>query len=125
MSTYQFETLEPVDLYVENGSGSVTVTADDTAETTVEITGRHADETVVRQDGRQISVIAPKLRSGFLGGDSKLDMTIKVPTDSTLAVKTGSANVTGNLKVVYDPKVLGAAPTVGKAGKVQGSWRDW
>ncbi|MET0525622.1 MAG: DUF4097 family beta strand repeat-containing protein [Nocardioides sp.] len=94
MSTYQFETLEPVDLYVENGSGSVTVTADDTAETTVEITGRHADETVVRQDGRQISVIAPKLRSGFLGGDSKLDMTIKVPTDSTLAVKTGSANVT-------------------------------
>ncbi|HET9420661.1 MAG TPA: DUF4097 family beta strand repeat-containing protein [Nocardioides sp.] len=93
MTTHQFETLEPVDLYVENGSGSVTITADDTTETTVEVTGRHAEEAVVSQDGKQISVIAPKLRSGFLGGDSKLDMAITVPTDSTLAVKTGSASV--------------------------------
>ncbi len=93
MTTHQFATLEPVDLYVENGSGSVTITADDTTETTVEVIGRHADETVVSQDGKQMSVIAPKLRSGFLGGDTKLDMTITVPTDSTLAVRTGSASV--------------------------------
>ena len=52
MTTHQFETLEPVDLYVENGSGSVTITADDTTETTVEVTGRHADETTV-EPGRQ------------------------------------------------------------------------
>jgi DUF4097 and DUF4098 domain-containing protein YvlB len=93
MTTHQFATLEPVDLYVENGSGSVTITADDTTETTVEVVGRHADETVVSQDGKQISVIAPRLRSGFLGGDTKLDMTITVPTDSSLAVRTGSARV--------------------------------
>ncbi len=93
MTTHQFETLEPVDLYVENGSGSVTITADDTTETTVEITGKHADETIVTQNGKQISVIAPRMRSGFLGGDTKLDMAITVPTDSTLAVKTGSADV--------------------------------
>jgi DUF4097 and DUF4098 domain-containing protein YvlB len=91
MSSYHFETLEPVDLYVENGSGSVNITADDTTETTVEIAGRHADEAVVSQDGKQISVIAPKSR--LLGGDSKLDMTITVPMDSALAVRTGSAGV--------------------------------
>jgi len=93
MTTHQFATLEPVDLYVENGSGSVTITADDTTETTVEVTGRHADETIVSQDGRQISVIAPKMRSGLLGGDTKLDMTITVPVDSTFSAKTGNADV--------------------------------
>ncbi|HWM74569.1 MAG TPA: DUF4097 family beta strand repeat-containing protein [Nocardioides sp.] len=96
MTTHQFETLEPVDLYVENGSGSVTITADDTTETTVEVTGKHADEAIVTQNGKQISVIAPKMRSGFLGGDTKLDMAITVPTDSTLAVKTGSADVSAS-----------------------------
>ncbi len=77
MTTHQFETHEPVDLFVENGSGSVTITALETTETTVEVTGRHADETIVKQDGKQISVIAPKMRSGFLGGDNKLDMAIR------------------------------------------------
>lgn len=94
MTTHQFETHEPVDLFVENGSGSVTITALEATETTVEVTGRHADETIVKQDGTQVSVIAPKMRSGFLGGDNKLDMEIRVPTDSTLVVRTGSADVT-------------------------------
>jgi DUF4097 and DUF4098 domain-containing protein YvlB len=94
MTTQEFETHQPVDLYVENGSGLVSVQADDTTATTVEITGRHADEAIVRQDGNQISVLAPKMRAGFLGGDTKLDIRITVPSDSTLAVKTGSADVT-------------------------------
>ena len=94
MTTHEFETHRPVDLYVENGSGTVVVTADDTTETAVEVTGRHADETVVHQDGHQVSVLAPKSRAGFLGGDSKLDMTITVPSDSQLTVRTGSADVT-------------------------------
>jgi len=94
MSTHQFETHQPVNLYVENGSGSVNIQADDTTETTVKISGRHADEAIVTQDGDQISVLAPKMRAGFLGGDTKLDMEITVPADSTLVVKTGSADVT-------------------------------
>jgi len=94
MTTHQFDTPQPINLYVENGGGSVTVTADEATETTVQVSGRHADETIVTQDGDQISVIAPKLRAGFLGGDTKLDMTITVPSDSTLAIKTGSADVT-------------------------------
>lgn len=36
-----------------------------------------------------------------------------------------SATSTGNVKVIYDPGVLGNATQLGKAGKVQGSWRDW
>ena len=94
MTTHEFETHRPVDLYVENGSGTVTVTADEITQATVRVSGRHADETIVRQNGDQISVLAPKMRAGLLGGDTKLDMEITVPTASTLAIRTGSADVT-------------------------------
>jgi DUF4097 and DUF4098 domain-containing protein YvlB len=93
MTHHEFETHRPVDLYVENGSGLVAVTADEVTATTIEVTGRHAEDAIVRQDGDQISVIAPRSRTAFLGGDSKLDMTITVPTGSTIATKTGSADV--------------------------------
>jgi DUF4097 and DUF4098 domain-containing protein YvlB len=94
MTTHTFETPQPISLYVENGSGSISVTAEETTATTVEISGRHADQAIVRQDGDQISVLAPKMRAGFLSGDAKLDMVIGVPADSTLAIKSGSADVT-------------------------------
>jgi DUF4097 and DUF4098 domain-containing protein YvlB len=94
MTTHEFDTPKPVDLYVENGSGIVAVQAEEATGTTIKIEGRHADEAIVRQDGDQVSVIAPKLRTGFLGGDHRLEMTITVPSDSTLAIKTGSADVT-------------------------------
>jgi Tfp pilus assembly protein PilX len=47
------------------------------------------------------------------------------PTIYGALIGAGGASATGNLKVVYDPKVLGRAANLGKAGKVQGSWRDW
>ncbi|WP_279635123.1 pilus assembly PilX family protein [Cupriavidus lacunae] len=47
------------------------------------------------------------------------------PTIYGAIVNAGSANVTGNLKVVFDPKVLGAASNLGQAARLQGSWRDW
>ena len=68
MSSYEFETHEPVDLYVELGKGEVEVTASDTTATTVEVEGRDAERVEVRQDGRQISVIGPKGNRG--GGSS-------------------------------------------------------
>ena len=43
-----FDTPEPIDLYVENGRGLVDVTATDTTETTVRITGDRAEEFDVR-----------------------------------------------------------------------------
>lgn len=91
MPEYSFETPEPVQLYVENGSGHIDITASDVTQTEVRIEGRHADQVQVVHDRGQVSVIAPKSRGVF--GDQKLEMEIVVPTDSSLVVKTGSADL--------------------------------
>jgi DUF4097 and DUF4098 domain-containing protein YvlB len=93
MTQHHFETHEPVDLFVEIGKGTVAITATETTESRVEIDGRDADQVDVRQSGNQISVVAPRQRSGFFGGDSRLDVAITVPLLSELAVKTGSADI--------------------------------
>jgi DUF4097 and DUF4098 domain-containing protein YvlB len=93
MPVHHFETLHPVRLYVELGRGSVRVIATDTTESHVEITGRDADDVIVEQSGDQLSVVAPRQRGGFLGGDSALHVVVTVPTDSDVAVKSGSADV--------------------------------
>jgi DUF4097 and DUF4098 domain-containing protein YvlB len=93
MTEHRFETHQPVDLYVEIGKGNVHVFATDTTETTVTIAGRDADQVQVEQSGDQISVIAPRQRTGFLGGDSSLKVDVVVPSDSNVAAKTGSADI--------------------------------
>jgi len=105
MTEHHFEAHGPVRLVTEIGKGSVKVVATDTTETHVEITGRDADQAVVRQDGDQISVIGPKQRGGIFGGDSRLDVAVTLPTASDVAVRTGSADIavsgmvgTGQLK---------------------------
>ena len=94
MTEHHFETHRPVRLLAEIGKGSVQVLATDTTETHIEVTGRDAEQTLVRQDGDQISVIGPKQRGGFFGGDSRLDVVVTLPTASDLVVRTGSADVT-------------------------------
>lgn len=91
MTDFTFDTPEPVQLYVENGSGGIDVTAADVAQTEVRIEGKHADQVQVVHDRGQVSVIAPKTRGLF--GDQKLDMDIVVPTDSSVVAKSGSADV--------------------------------
>ncbi len=93
MSTYEFETHEPVDLYVELGKGNVIVNASDTTATTVEVEGRDAEQVEVRQDGRQISVIGPKGNRGLFGGEPSYVVTIELPTHSNAVLKTGSADI--------------------------------
>ena len=88
-----FETHKRTRLYVEIGRGSVTADATDTSESTVEVTGEHSDQVIVEQNGDQISVLAPKLRTGFFGGEANLIVTVTVPTNSELSVKTGSADI--------------------------------
>lgn len=94
---HQFDTPEPVALYVETGSGQIDVTATgtpgSTTESTVEVTGRRAEEVDVHLDGRQLRVIAPKDRGGLLGHDTSLFVTVTVPSGSDLAVRTGSADL--------------------------------
>lgn len=93
MTTHLFETHRPVHLFTEIGKGSVAVTATDTTESRVEISGRDADQVSVLQSGEQITVVAPRHRGGFLGGDSRLDVTVSVPTGSDVTIKTGSADI--------------------------------
>jgi DUF4097 and DUF4098 domain-containing protein YvlB len=93
MTEHHFPTPRPVSLYVEIGKGTVRVEATDTTETRVQVTGRDADQVRVEQSGDQVTVVAPQ-RAGFLSGDSRLDVAVTVPTDSDLAVKTGSADIT-------------------------------
>ena len=88
-----FDTPEPIELYVENGRGRVDVTAADTTETTVQVTGERADEFVVQQDGHQVAVIAPKRAGGVFGRDARAEVVVTVPTWSSLVAKVGSSDL--------------------------------
>jgi hypothetical protein len=93
-----FDTPEPIDLYVENGRGLVDVTATDTTETTVRITGDRAEEFDVRdlageRGDRRIAIIAPPRSGGFLGKDPRAEIVVEVPVASALHAKVGSSDV--------------------------------
>lgn len=88
-----FETPDRIELYVENNSGDITITAADVSRTDVIVTGRHADEFVIEQRGDQIQVVAPRPGMGFLaGGGQGAEITVVMPAQSALTVKTGSAD---------------------------------
>ena len=90
---YDFDTPEPVQLSAENGSGRVHVSATETTETLVVVTGRHAGEAEVTQEGRTIRVAPPRRRAGFFGSDDGLDIEVTLPVGSDVAIRTGSADV--------------------------------
>lgn len=90
-----FETPQPIEMYVECHSGGITVTAADVTRTDVTVTGKGADEFVVEQRDDQVQVVAPRAGMGFLvGGSGKADISVVMPAQSTLTVKTGSADTT-------------------------------
>ena len=89
-----FDTPEPIDLYVENGRGRLEVTATDTTETTVRITGDRAEEFDVRDLGDRIAIIAPRRNGGFLGREPRAEIVVEVPVASGLQAKVGSSDVT-------------------------------
>jgi DUF4097 and DUF4098 domain-containing protein YvlB len=83
----------PQQLFVELGSGEVSVTtADDRDTVEIEVTGRSAEDVQVEQHGDQIDVIAPR-SAGFRTGSSSIDVTITAPSRSGLTTKLGSAGV--------------------------------
>jgi DUF4097 and DUF4098 domain-containing protein YvlB len=89
----QFETPEPIALYVEIGKGQVRIHARDTQQTVVEIDGQNADDVEVTFSDNELRVVAPKDGSGWFGRDRDLDVDVELPTGSDLAVKTGSADI--------------------------------
>ena len=97
MSTesHRFPTDGPVDLRVRNGRGTVEVTADDIAETLVDVSGRHDVGNVrvsASDDGRQVVVEVPK--SWRPGGPPRFDITVRVPLGSTADLSAASASIT-------------------------------
>lgn len=88
-----FSTPEPVELYVELGSGTLSLRTEAGTETVVDVEGKYADEVTVEQRGNQIAVIAPR-RAGFLGNGNQLDVHVSLPHDSGLTTRLGSAHLT-------------------------------
>ncbi len=90
----EFQTPGPAALYVEIGSGDITVRAEDVERTTVDVDGSGADETTVEQHGNQVAVVGPRTRGGFFGGgNGGLRVHVTLPLDSELVTKVGSADL--------------------------------
>jgi DUF4097 and DUF4098 domain-containing protein YvlB len=88
-----FDTPTPTDLYVELGSGALTIHTDDVAKTVVDINGREADDVTVELRGDQLVILAPRRSAGFFRNNNDLDVHVSMPSDSRLATKLGSADV--------------------------------
>lgn len=88
-----YDTPHPIDLYVSIGKGEVALEAADVTTTEVRVEGDHADEVEVYQDGNAVTVRAPRIRTGFFGGEPSYDVRVVLPQHSNVAVKTGSADI--------------------------------
>lgn len=91
MRVEKFPTDQTVELYVEIRGGDLQIEAAATATTVVEVEGLHADEVDIRQQGRTISVVAPRPRG--MGGDGEwsINVRVTVPEHSDVIVQSGSA----------------------------------
>lgn len=47
------------------------------------------------------------------------------PTIYGSLITADTASATGNVKIIYDPNVIGAVSNIGRAAKVAGTFRDW
>ena len=81
MPEHHFETLRPVDLYVEIGKGTVAGLAPSTPPSPrVEVERpRRRPTSASSRTAHRISVVAPQARGGFFGGDPRLDVTRRRP----------------------------------------------
>ena len=89
----EFDTPEPIGLIIEIGKGRVRIHAAATATTEVEVTGPDADEVDVTFESNDLRIIGPSRSGGFFGKEQDVDVEVTLPTDSNLAVKTGSADI--------------------------------
>ena len=97
---HTFETPGPTSLSVRAGAGDVTVTAEDTQRTTVELTPLNAAgedavaEARVEQQRNGIVVDIPRHRGGLFRPNPSVSIVVTCPTGSILEVKADSADVT-------------------------------
>ena len=97
---HTFETPEPITLVVRAGAGHVTVRAEDTPRTTVELTALNAAgadavaEARVEQQRGSVIVDIPRHRGGLFRPHPSVGILISCPTDSVVEVKAESADIT-------------------------------
>jgi DUF4097 and DUF4098 domain-containing protein YvlB len=97
---YTFDTPQPVDLRIRAASGTVSVTAADTATSTVEVTPLDdaardlAENMTVRLDGNRLTVESPERGVSFSLRRRRIEITVTVPSGSSLTSRTASARVT-------------------------------
>jgi hypothetical protein len=107
---HTFETPQPVDLRLEVSRGRVSIAAEDTAQTTVEVRPLHDDAesralfegTEVRQDGERISVISPRGEKIFPWRSGAIEVVVRLPRASRADLRLDSARLeaTGELGAV-------------------------
>jgi len=88
-----FSTPTPVSLFVELRAGDLVVHAQDTAETTVDVSSSDGDDVTVEQHGDEITVVAKRGGNGFFGATRQTSVRVSLPRDSRLSAKLGSADV--------------------------------
>jgi hypothetical protein len=125
---HRFPTPIPPRLTVEFRSGSVTVRTEDTDETTVDLHGKRDDdatrrliaETTIAQRGDEVVVLVPK-RKGLLGRSPDLVLAVTAPKLTTLAIESGSADVSVLGEVASSSITTGSGDIA--VGHVAGSLR--
>jgi len=98
---HTFQTPGPVDLQVELQQGELTIVAEDTAVTTVDLrplggdsaAAKLIDSARVEQRGNAIVVLLPKGKGGLFRSTGEIEARIVVPTDSVARLETASADV--------------------------------
>lgn len=91
MNDYTFHTPEPIELYVEVRSGSVDITAIDTAQTTIEVSGREPERVLVEQSGRTVRIVAERRTRLFR--DDEVHVVLQMPSGSGLTARVGSVDL--------------------------------
>jgi DUF4097 and DUF4098 domain-containing protein YvlB len=103
-----FDTPEPITARINSRSGNVTVTAQDTSTTTVEVSGesdRRGEDVLVDFHNNTLRVEAPRV--GGWGHSSDINFTLVVPTHSSLQIDATSGEV--NCRGVFDSVRVNAA----------------
>jgi hypothetical protein len=96
---HTFETPTPVRLVVRTGPGHVTITAEDTQRTTVELTALNAAgeqaiaETVVEHRDGTVLVDVPREKVGLFRPGPSVGITVTCPRGSELDAASGSADL--------------------------------
>ena len=90
---YTFDTDGPIELAVEIPRGRITLVTAEVNATEISVEGDRADEVDVRQNGRQVTILAPRVRVGFFSSDPAYEVHVTMPHDSEVVSRTGSADV--------------------------------